>query len=139
MVDVSAKPEVLRTATAAGRISLAAHTVELIRENAVSKGDVLTVAKIAGVIGAKRTAELIPLTHLIEIEHVDVVLELEENGVAITATARCTGKTGIEMEALTAVSVAALTIYDMCKAVDRAMEIGAIHLVEKTKQPSPAR
>ncbi|MDA3948891.1 MAG: cyclic pyranopterin monophosphate synthase MoaC [Spirochaeta sp.] len=138
MVDVSAKPAVMRTATAAGRISLAPHTVELIRENALSKGDVLTVAKIAGVVGAKRTAELIPLTHLIEIEHVDVTLELEESGVAITATARCTGKTGIEMEALTAVSIAALTIYDMCKAVDRTMEIGAIHLVEKTKQPSPA-
>lgn len=133
MVDVSPKPPVLRTARAAGFIRLAPKTVSLIRENAIAKGDVLTVAKIAGVTGAKRTAELIPLCHLIEIDHVDVDLELTDEGVQISALARCTGKTGIEMEALTAVSVAALTVYDMCKAVDRTMEIGAIHLVEKTK------
>lgn len=135
MVDVSAKPAVVRTATAAGVIRLAPQTVRLIRENSVAKGDVLTVAKIAGVSGAKRTSELIPLTHLIEIEHVDLDLTLEDQGVRISATARCTGKTGIEMEALTAVSVAALTVYDMCKAVDSTMEIGEIHLVEKTKTP----
>ncbi|MEX2442563.1 MAG: cyclic pyranopterin monophosphate synthase MoaC [Alkalispirochaeta sp.] len=135
MVDVSAKPSVVRTATAQGFIRLAPETLRLIRENSVAKGDVLTVAKIAGVGGAKRTSDLIPLTHLIEIEHVDLDLRLEERGVRIRATARCTGKTGIEMEALTAVSVAALTVYDMCKAVDSSMEIGEIHLVEKTKTP----
>ncbi|MFO8043627.1 MAG: cyclic pyranopterin monophosphate synthase MoaC [Alkalispirochaeta sp.] len=135
MVDVSAKPPVVRTATAEGFIRLAPETVRLIRENSLAKGDVLTVAKIAGVGGAKRTSDLIPLTHLIEIEHVDLDLHLEERGVRIRAGARCTGKTGIEMEALTAVSVAALTVYDMCKAVDSSMEIGAIHLVEKTKTP----
>jgi len=135
MVDVSTKQPVVRTATAAGFIQLAPQTVQLIAENSVAKGDVLTVAKIAGVSGAKRTSELIPLTHLIEIEHVDVDLALEARGVRISATARCTGKTGIEMEALTAVSVAALTVYDMCKAVDSSMQIGEIHLVEKTKTP----
>lgn len=135
MVDVSAKTPVVRTARAEGLIRIAPATVELIRQNAIAKGDVLTVAKIAGVVGAKRTAELIPLTHLIEIEHVDVELTLREQGVHISGSARCTGKTGIEMEALTAVTVAALTIYDMCKAVDTTMEIGAIRLVEKTKTP----
>ncbi len=135
MVDVSAKPPVVRSATAEGFIRLAPETVHLIRENSLAKGDVLTVAKIAGVGGAKRTSDLIPLTHLIEIEHVDLDLHLEDHGVRISASARCTGKTGIEMEALTAVSVAALTVYDMCKAVDSSMEIGSIHLVEKTKTP----
>jgi cyclic pyranopterin phosphate synthase len=135
MVDVSAKPAVVRTATAEGFIHLAPETVQLIRENSVAKGDVLTVAKIAGVGGAKRTSELIPLTHLIEIDHVDLDLHLEETGVRIRSVARCTGKTGIEMEALTAVSVAALTVYDMCKAVDSSMVIGEIHLLEKTKTP----
>lgn len=135
MVDVSAKPPVIRTARAEGFIRLATETVRLIRENSLAKGDVLTVAKIAGVGGAKRTSELIPLTHLIEIDQVDLDLSLEDEGVRIHATACCTGKTGIEMEALTAVSVAALTVYDMCKAVDSSMQIGEIHLVEKTKTP----
>jgi cyclic pyranopterin phosphate synthase len=135
MVDVSPKAVVHRTARAAGFIFLAPQTVSLIRENAMAKGDVLTVAKIAGVTGGKRTSDLIPLCHLIEIEHIDVQLELQDTGVAIEATARCTGKTGIEMEALTAVSVAALTVYDMCKAVDKQMRIGEIHLVERTKEP----
>ncbi|MFW6338511.1 MAG: cyclic pyranopterin monophosphate synthase MoaC [Alkalispirochaetaceae bacterium] len=135
MVDISGKPPVHRTARAGGFIKLAAKTVELIRENGIKKGDVLTVAKLAGVMGGKRTSELIPLSHLIEVEELNVTLTLQENGVAIESLARCTGKTGIEMEALTAVSVAALTVYDMCKAVDKTMEIGEIRLLEKTKDP----
>ena len=134
MVDVSAKPVVVRTARARGFIQLAEATVALIRRNGIEKGDVLTVAKIAGIMGGKRCAELIPLCHNIEIDHVDVSLELEDNGVAISSTARCTGKTGIEMEALTAVSIAALTVYDMCKAVDKTMRIDGIRLLEKTKE-----
>lgn len=135
MVDVSGKYPVHRTARAAGFVSLSPPTVELIRENGIKKGDVLTVAKIAGIMGGKRTSELIPLCHAIEIEELNLELTLGEEGVAIEALARCTGKTGIEMEALTAVSVAALTIYDMCKAVDREMRIGEIRLLEKTKEP----
>ena len=134
MVDVSPKASVGRSARASGFIRLAPATVALIRENGVAKGDVLTVAKIAGIMGGKRTADLIPLCHTIEIEQIDVQLELRSDGVVIEGTARCTGKTGIEMEVLTAVSIAALTIYDMCKAVDRDMEIGAIRLIEKTKR-----
>lgn len=137
MVDVSPKPSVHRSARAGGFIALSPKTVELIRNNNVKKGDVLTVAKIAGVMGGKRTSELIPLCHLIEIEEINLELSLRENGVAIEATARCTGKTGIEMEALTAASVAALTIYDMCKAVDKEMKIGEIRLLEKKKETLP--
>ncbi len=134
MVDVSAKPRMRRTAWAAGRIDLSPSTIELVRANALSKGDVLAAARIAGVMAAKRTSELIPLCHNIEIEHVKVHLALDGRGVAIEARAVCTDKTGIEMEALTAVSVAALTVYDMCKAVDKDMRIGEIRLVEKTKE-----
>ncbi|TVR68404.1 MAG: cyclic pyranopterin monophosphate synthase MoaC [Spirochaetaceae bacterium] len=134
MVDVSGKPSVRRTAVARGFISLAAETVALVRENGIRKGDVLTVAKLAGITGAKHTALLIPLCHQIGIEFVDVQMTLLEEGVAIEATARCTDKTGIEMEALTAVSVAALTVYDMCKAVDKQMRIGPVELVRKTKE-----
>ncbi|MFW6216169.1 MAG: cyclic pyranopterin monophosphate synthase MoaC [Alkalispirochaetaceae bacterium] len=134
MVDVSPKPPVHRRARAAGFIKLAPPTIALIRENSIKKGDVLTVAKIAGIMGGKRTSELIPLCHQIEIEQITVDLELTPEGVAIDASARCTGKTGIEMEALTAVSVTALTIYDMCKAVDKKMEISGIRLLEKTKE-----
>lgn len=134
MVDVSGKTQVRRRATARGRITLAPKTVALIRDNQIRKGDVLTVSKIAGIMGAKETARLIPLCHQIEIEHVDVQLTLVDDGVEITAQTVCTDKTGIEMEALTAVSVAALTVYDMCKAVDKTMQIGEIHLVEKTKE-----
>ncbi len=137
MVDVSAKPSVRRRATARGSIRLAPQTVALIRENQIKKGDVLTVAKIAGIMGAKETPRLIPLCHPIEIEHVALSLSLEETGVEIEAITTCTDKTGIEMEALTAVSVAALTVYDMCKAVDKEMEIGSIHLVSKTKEVVP--
>jgi cyclic pyranopterin phosphate synthase len=134
MVDVSGKPRVRRTARAAGRIDLAPATVELVRANALQKGDVLATARIAGIMAAKRTAELIPLCHNIEIERVSVELELAPDGVEIEATAVCTDKTGIEMEALTAVSVAALAVYDMCKAVDKAMVIREVRLVEKTKE-----
>ena len=133
MVDVSAKPVVVRSANARGFVSLAARTVQLVRENGLKKGDLLPVAKLAGIMGAKQTANLIPLCHQVEIEFVDVQLTLEEDGVAIEAVARCTDKTGIEMEALTAVAVAALAVYDMCKAVDKSMRIGPIELVEKTK------
>lgn len=134
MVDVSGKKPVKRTARAAGKITLAPRTVELVRANGIAKGDVLATARIAAVMGAKRTAELIPLCHNIEIEHVAVDLRLVGDGVLIEATAACTDKTGIEMEALTAVSVAALTIWDMCKAVDKSMRIGDIVLLEKTKE-----
>ena len=139
MVDVSGKPHVLRTASASGRIILKPSTVALIRENQIQKGDVLTVAKIAGIAGAKRAHELIPLCHNIAIDHVDLALELDDEAVNITSRAVCTDKTGIEMEALTAVAVAALTVYDMCKAVDDAMRITDVHLVEKTKQTSVER
>jgi cyclic pyranopterin phosphate synthase len=134
MVDVSAKPRVKRTAAAAGRISVSPDTVRLIRENLVQKGDVLAVARIAAIGGAKRTSELIPLCHNIAIDHLEVNFDLREDAVEITSRAVCTDKTGIEMEALTAVAVAALTIYDMCKAVDASMRIGDIRLLEKRKE-----
>lgn len=134
MVDVSAKPKVRRTAHASGFIFLAAETVSLIRDNAVAKGDVLATARIAAIAGAKRTSDLIPLCHNISIDQVSVDLDLREDGVAVEATAVCTDKTGIEMEALTAVSVACLTIYDMCKAADKNMKIGEIQLLQKTKE-----
>lgn len=137
MVDVSAKPRVRRRAVARGRIALAPATVALVRQNGIAKGDVLAVARIAGIMAAKKTSDLIPLCHNVEIEHVDVALTVEDDGIAIEATTLCTDKTGIEMEALTAVSVAALAIWDMCKAVDHAMRIGDIVLVEKTKEALP--
>jgi cyclic pyranopterin monophosphate synthase len=135
MVDVSGKPRVRRTATARGRILLQPETLRLVRGNLVQKGDVLAAARIAGIGAAKRTWELIPLCHAIAVDRVGVELELQPDGVEITATAVCTDRTGIEMEALTAVAVAALTIYDMCKAVDRSMRITDIRLLEKTKEP----
>jgi len=134
MVDVSGKPEQLRTATATGHIRLEKETIALIRENKVKKGDVLTIAEIAGIQGGKRTSDLIPLCHPLAITKLDVKAELTETGVNITSLARCTGQTGIEMEALTAVSIALLTIYDMCKAVDKNMVIEKIRLVEKRKE-----
>ena len=134
MVDVSDKPRVRRTAVASGRVDMAPETVRLVRLNALKKGDVLATARIAGIMAAKRTSELIPLCHNIEIERVAVELVLDEGGVAIEATAVCTDKTGIEMEALTAVAVAALTVYDMCKAADKGMALTGIRLVEKTKE-----
>lgn len=134
MVDVSAKPVIHRTAIAEGHISCSRATMELIRENQIKKGDVLTTANLAGVMGAKQTSALIPLCHNIGMDQVVLDLNIEEEGVKIRAKTVCTDKTGIEMEALTAVSIAALTIYDMCKAVDKKMSIGNIHLVEKTKK-----
>jgi cyclic pyranopterin phosphate synthase len=134
MVNVGEKAVVRRTATAAGRIRLAPETVELLKQRALPKGDALNTARIAGIMAAKRTPELIPLCHGIELTSVDVDFEVEENGISISATARASDRTGVEMEALTAVNVAALTIYDMCKAVDKEMRIDDIRLVEKTKE-----
>ncbi|HPF63338.1 cyclic pyranopterin monophosphate synthase MoaC [Lentimicrobium sp.] len=133
MVDVGHKPRQQRMAKASGFISLAQQTVNLIRENEMKKGDVLTVAEIAGIQAAKETSRLIPLCHPLLLTKVEVKARLSETGVSVQATVRCTGQTGVEMEALTAVSIALLTIYDMCKAVDKEMEIGAVRLIEKIK------
>src|SRR5512138_1795996 len=132
MVDVGGKPDTERTAVAKGEIRMNAETLALIRAGQLKKGDVLTVAQVAGIMAAKRTSELIPLCHPLPLTKVDVELELDDTlpGVQITATARCTGKTGVEMEALTAVSVAALTVYDMAKAAKKTMRIQNIRLVE---------
>jgi cyclic pyranopterin monophosphate synthase len=134
MVDVSGKPQQLRSAIAEGHIRLGRNTLKLIRENQVKKGDVLTVAEIAGIQGGKRTSELIPLCHPLPITKIEVVAATDKSGVKVTAVAKCTGQTGIEMEALTAVSIALLTVYDMCKAVDKGMLVDDIHLVSKEKQ-----
>ena len=134
MVDVSGKPRVKRTAQAAGFIRLAPETLELIRSSRIEKGEVLSTARIAGITGGKRTSDLIPLCHGIGIDSISVDFEMTESGIEITSRAVCVDKTGIEMEALTAVSIAALTIYDMCKAVDKGMEITGIRLIEKTKE-----
>ncbi len=133
MVDVSQKPDSDRTAVAAGEVIMRPETLALIRAGQIKKGDVLTVAQVAGVMAAKRTSELIPLCHPLPLSHIDVRCELRDDlpGVAITATVRTTNKTGVEMEALTAVSVAALTIYDMAKAVEKTMRISNVRLVEK--------
>jgi cyclic pyranopterin monophosphate synthase len=135
MVDVGGKPDQQRQAVAEGRLTCSPKTIALLRAKALPKGDVLTVAQIAGIQAAKATATLIPLCHPLALSQVDVVFTVEDDGIIIRATARLTGKTGVEMEALTAVSVAALTLYDMCKAVDKTMSIGGIHVVEKTKSP----
>ncbi|MDH3594835.1 MAG: cyclic pyranopterin monophosphate synthase MoaC [Rhodospirillales bacterium] len=134
MVDVSAKPDSERVAVAAGSVAMAPETLALIRDGGVQKGDVLAVARLAGIMAAKRTPDLIPLCHPLLLTSVELDLSLDpaRNAVDIAATCRLTGKTGVEMEALTAVSVAALTIYDMCKAVDRAMRIGEIRLIHKS-------
>lgn len=133
MVDVGAKDDTERIAIAGGEVAMKPETLRLIRDGAIKKGDVLTVARIAGIMAAKRTSELIPLCHPIPLTHLDIDLTLDEseNKILIRATARTIGKTGVEMEALTAVSVAALTIYDMAKAVDREMHIQNIRLIEK--------
>lgn len=133
MVDVSEKSETVRIAVAQGEIKMERTTLELIRSGMMKKGDVLTVAQIAGIQAAKRTSELIPLCHPLPISQVKVDLQLDDNlpGVQITATVKVTGKTGVEMEALTAVSVAALTIYDMAKAAEKTMKIQNIRLIEK--------
>ncbi|HQT68448.1 MAG TPA: cyclic pyranopterin monophosphate synthase MoaC [Acetobacteraceae bacterium] len=134
MVDVSQKPSTTREATAQGRVVMQPATLALIAQGAAKKGDVLATARIAGIMAAKRTAELIPLCHPLAISSVtlDLTLNEIENSVDITATVRTTGPTGVEMEALTAVSVAALTIYDMLKAADRAMRIDAIRVTAKS-------
>jgi cyclic pyranopterin phosphate synthase len=134
MVNVSAKPKVLRTARASGRIYMAPETIGKIRENLIKKGDVLTVANIAGIMGAKRTSDLIPLCHPIAVDSVEIDFTLGADYVEIVSRAVCTDKTGIEMEALTGVSIAALTVYDMCKAVDKSMRITDLRLLEKTKE-----
>jgi cyclic pyranopterin monophosphate synthase len=134
MVDVSAKPVQFRKAIARGVIFLKRETLALIATNQVAKGDVLHTARIAGIQAAKRTAELIPLCHPLNLTHVDVDLRVKPGRIEIIATARIAAQTGVEMEALTAVAVAALAIYDMCKAVDREMVIGEITLVSKTKK-----
>jgi len=133
MVDVGAKPDTERLAVAAGLVYMQPETLRLIREGALKKGDVLTVARLSGIMAAKRTSELIPLCHPLPLTHIDLELSLDDDAsaVRIEATARTTGKTGVEMEALTAVSVAALTVYDMAKAVDRAMRLSDIRLLEK--------
>jgi cyclic pyranopterin phosphate synthase len=132
MVDVSAKAETVRQATAKGRVAMLAETLALIETGGAKKGDVLAAARLAGIMAAKRTAELIPLCHPLPLDAVSVELSLGKEAVEIAATVRSTGRTGVEMEALTAVSVAALTIYDMVKAVDRGMRIEAIRVVEKS-------
>ena len=134
MVDVGDKPDTRREAVARGRVAMRPQTLALIRDNALDKGDVLAVARIAGIMAAKNTSQLIPLCHPLPLSKVAVEFDLDADASAvnIAATARTTGKTGVEMEALTAVSVAALTIYDMCKAVDRAMRIEAVRLARKT-------
>jgi len=134
MVDVGHKPNQLRTAKAEGFIALNEETLKLIRENQMKKGDVLTIAEIAGIQGAKRTSELIPLCHPLQLTKVDVKAKLEKGGVRINSLARCIGQTGVEMEALNGVSIGLLTIYDMCKAVDKKMIISDIKLIEKTKE-----
>ena len=133
MVDVSAKPETERTATAKGSVLVSPETMARIREGVVAKGDVLSVARLAGIMGAKRTPDLIPLCHPLALTGitVDLVCDPARNAVDIEATCRLSGRTGVEMEALTAVSVAALTVYDMCKAMDRSMRITDIRLIHK--------
>lgn len=133
MVDVGGKPEQLRHAIASGFIKLSAETIELIQKNKIKKGDVLTVAEIAGIQAAKQTPALIPLCHTLLLDKVKVETKITEAGIEVTCLVKSQGRTGVEMEALTGVSVALLTVYDMCKAVDKKMEIGKISLLEKTK------
>jgi cyclic pyranopterin phosphate synthase len=134
MVDVSAKPLSQREAVAVGRIALQRATIDLIASDQIAKGNVFATARIAGIQAAKQTAQLIPLCHPLGLSHVEIGLTSGENSVEVTCTARTTAQTGVEMEALTGVAVALLTIYDMCKAVDKQMEIGEIKLLRKTKR-----
>jgi cyclic pyranopterin phosphate synthase len=134
MVDVGDKEIQLRIAKATGHIMLAAETIQLIKENLLKKGDVLTVAQLAGMSAAKQTSGLIPLCHNIVLDNVKVDAIIDNTGIKVDSEVRCTGKTGVEMEALTAVSVALLTVYDMCKAVDKKMVIDSIRLTEKIKK-----
>jgi cyclic pyranopterin phosphate synthase len=134
MVDVGEKDIQLRIAKARGHIKLAAETIQLIKDNLLKKGDVLTVAQLAGISAAKQTSYLIPLCHNIVLDNVRVEAVVDSTGVQVDSEVRCTGKTGVEMEALTAVSVALLTVYDMCKAVDKKMVVDNICLTEKIKK-----
>ncbi|MBE0429084.1 MAG: cyclic pyranopterin monophosphate synthase MoaC [Thermoleophilia bacterium] len=140
MVDVGGKPVTGRTARAEGRVTMAPETLRLLQEQALPKGDVLSVARVAGIMAAKETSRLIPLCHPLSIEHaqIDFEIDAEASCVEIIASVSLSGKTGVEMEALVAVSMAALTIYDMCKAVDKGMEIGGIKVTEKTGGQSGA-
>jgi len=132
MVDVGEKPDTKRVAVAKGRVVMNPGTLELVRKNEIAKGDVLTVAQVAGIAAAKRTSELIPMCHPLLLTNIQVDFDFQEDGIEITATVEATGKTGVEMEALTAVTLSALTIYDMCKAQDRAMRIQDVRLVKKS-------
>ena len=134
MVDVSAKPQSARTAIAAGKIRLRRETLELISQNKIVKGNVFAIARIAGIQAAKQTAQLIPLCHTLPLGEVKIDIVTSNNGAEVKCTARTLAQTGVEMEALTGVSVALLTVYDMCKAVDNEMEILSIRLVTKTKR-----
>ena len=132
MVDVGDKPETQRTATASGKLRMGPETRARVLVGDVPKGNVVEVARIAGIQAAKRTAELIPLCHPLSLSHVDVQVESYQDGLCVTASASCTGQTGVEMEALTATSVALLTLYDMCKALDKGMEITDVRLESKS-------
>jgi cyclic pyranopterin phosphate synthase len=134
MVDVGDKLQQLRIAKASGHIALSGETLKLIKENQLKKGDVLTVSQLAGISAAKQTSSLIPLCHNIVLDYVIVDVATDKTGVIVSSEVRCEGKTGVEMEALTAVSVALLTVYDMCKAVDKTMVIDKITLTEKIKK-----
>lgn len=137
MIDVSRKTKVRRTATATGKIKLQGETIRLIRAGLLKKGDALAVARVAGICAAKKTWELVPLCHHIGVEQVSVDFQIVDDGIKIESVAVCTDKTGIEMEALTAVAVAALTLYDMCKAVDKNMKLEEIMVLGKTKGGAP--
>ena len=132
MVDVSDKPKTTRIATAAGKIRMNSETLDHVKSGGVSKGDVLAVAQVAGIMAAKKTSDTIPMCHPIMLTGVDIAFEYQSDGITIRATVKCNGETGVEMEALTAVSVAALTIYDMCKSLQKDMMITDIRLMEKT-------
>jgi cyclic pyranopterin phosphate synthase len=136
MVDVSAKPVMLREAVASGEVRLLKGTLRLIQSQTIAKGNVLAAARLAGILAAKKTGELIPLCHPLPLTHCEVNFKIPRAGdrIVVTATARIAAQTGVEMEALTAVSVAALTIYDMCKAVDKTMRMTNVRLVSKTKR-----
>jgi len=137
MIDVAHKPQQNRRAVAEGEILLNKQTISLINDNMMKKGDVLTIAEIAGIQAAKRTADLIPLCHTLIITKIDLKALITDTGAKVSCEVKCIGQTGVEMEALTGVSIALLTIYDMCKAVDKNMTITNIHLIEKTKTDIP--
>ena len=132
MVDIGAKADTKRIAIAAGFVRMSLQTMAAISDHNIAKGDVIAIAELAGIMGAKQTANLIPLCHPLGLDHVALRLSLDDDGITIEAECHITGKTGVEMEALTAVSVAALTIYDMCKAIDKAMVIENVRLIHKS-------